>query len=123
MHQPKTIVMGTISGFIVGLLSAAVFVASASLLAGIAGLTGIVTLFGMANGAVVGGINGLRGFLTRGERWALGVALSMATAALTVLIGQFAAGSLTPLAIYGLGLLNAVLIAFVASRRGLIVKW
>lgn len=107
MHHLKLIILGTIIGCVSGAL-----VTGGWLLAGLTGLSSAIILFGVMNAALVGGVNSLRRFFTRMERCALGLSLSLATAALVVIAGRFHAESAVPLAIYLLALLNGILVAF-----------
>lgn len=115
MNRIKALLIGTITGTVMGLISTVLAAASWLLLneqLGVPGLwdgTVTVTLlsFALVQGAVIGGLNGgLSSMLGSLEQVVVSVLLSLALGAVRVIPGGFDGQSLLPVAIYGLAFVN-----------------
>jgi hypothetical protein len=124
MNRIKAILIGTITGTIIGLASTVLAAAAWLLLAGQIAAPGhwdgtvTITLlsFCLVQGAIIGSLNGSFGpALGNLEQIAVSVLLSLSLGAVRVMLGGFDGQSLLPVAIYGLAFVNGGLTA-VTSR-------
>jgi hypothetical protein len=115
MNRIKAILIGTITGSIVGLTSTVLAAAAWLLLANRVHTpghwNGTVTFtllsFCLVQGAVIGGLNGgLCPTLCNLEQVVISILLSLAAGAVWVMAGGFSSQSLLPVAIYGLAFIN-----------------
>lgn len=73
----------------------------------------------LLSGALLGVVSVGLGYLTAGiERSVLVVLISVAVAALVVLVGGYGNGSILPVGIYGLAVVNSLMISRVTSVLG-----
>ena len=129
MNRIKAILIGTITGSIVGLTSTVLTATVWLLLAGRVNAPGhwdgtvTLTLFSfcLVQGAVIGGLNGgLCPTLCNLEQVVISILLSLAAGAVRVMAGGFGSQSLLPIVIYGLAFVNGgvtAIILLVVLRR------
>ena len=111
MKTLKSIALGTIAGTVLSLLGVALVAGAWLLLTGHVAVLQTVLLIGVLNGAVVGAVGvTVRGLTAGAERIAVAVLVSVAVAALCVMLGSYE-GSMVPVAIYALAIVNGLLIA------------
>ncbi|MCB9445660.1 MAG: hypothetical protein H6669_15645 [Ardenticatenaceae bacterium] len=111
MNRIKAILIGTITGVVVGLASTALAGIGWRLLNAPGHWDGTVTMalltFCLIQGAVIGVVNGgLCAALCNLEQVMVSVLLSLAMGAVRVIPGGFDGRSLLPVAIYGLAIVN-----------------
>jgi peptidoglycan/LPS O-acetylase OafA/YrhL len=114
MRSIKIIVMGTISGMLVGSVSLALAYAGL-IFGGVANrLPAAIMVSTLAGSIIAGALCMALGYLlTNRERSLVAPLVTMAVAALVVLPGNYGNGSLVPPAIYSLAILNGLIIALV----------
>lgn len=115
MKQLRTLFVGAFAALLLSSLSLVVVVAGAELL-DLPAVSSKVILFALASGAVLGFV--ARPLAHLSGTWESGVLLlliALALAALAVLLGGYEERAWEPLAIYAVGLLNALLIAPASS--------
>ncbi|MDX1413431.1 MAG: hypothetical protein R3293_04520 [Candidatus Promineifilaceae bacterium] len=117
MSSIRIILLGTILGIILSVLSLGSAYVAASILTGTSQLPLVIIVSTIVNGAILGTTSIGLSYLTSGyERTLLVLLVSLATAALTVMLGRYADGSLLPLGIYSLAVLNSFLISKATGR-------
>ncbi len=116
MSTVKVIILGTIVGMILSVLSLGSAYVAVLLLTGIIVLPTVMVMSTLANGAILGTVGVSLSYLTTGyERSLLILLVSLAIAALTVMLGHYGNGSLLPLGIYTLAVVNSLLISPVTA--------
>lgn len=115
MNSVKATLMGILTGIILGALSVAL--GGQRLLAGSASVVGLLVAISVLHGALAGGVSSLCRIFSSVERYALSVLVNVALAALVVIVGQFGSGSLAPLLIYALAVINGLLVSVVVNNR------
>ncbi len=116
MSTVKVIILGTIVGVFLSVLSLISAYAAAMLLTGMLVIPTVLAISTLANGAVLGVVSVSLSYLTAGyERSFLILLVSLAIAALTVMLGNYGNGSLLPLGIYTLAIVNSLLISPVTA--------
>jgi hypothetical protein len=111
MRSLTAIVLGTIAGLVVGALSILIAYAGVSLSSASALPTAMV-ISAIAGGIVAGAAGVMVGcLLTSRERTLVAPLMSLAVASLIVLPGNYANGSLVPPVIYGMALINGLIVA------------
>lgn len=116
MSTVRVIILGTIVGVIVSVLSLGAAYTVASILTGTLALPVILAASTLVNGAILGTVSMSLSYLTGGhERTVLIILISLAVAALTVMLGHYGNGSLLPLGIYTLAIVNSLLISRVTA--------
>jgi len=117
MSTKKIIVLGTLIGFFLSTLTLGATLAGSLLLTGgQATIPGLLALLTLINGTVLGLTSVSVSYLTTGrERSVLILLIGLATAALSVMVGRYEDGSLLPLGIYALAILNSQLISRVTA--------
>jgi hypothetical protein len=109
--------MGTIAGVMLSLLSLILTSAGHLIIMGRPGLPPAVIAAGLTGGLIAGASAvALSSLCTGRERAILVILISTAVASLAVYVGGYSNRSLVPPAIYGLALLNGLLIAKVTAR-------
>ncbi|NCF66669.1 MAG: hypothetical protein GWP61_11890 [Chloroflexi bacterium] len=117
MSTVKVIVMGTLIGVTISVLTILVVLAGLMFLTQKATPIIIVALLAILNGAFLGTTSASLGYLTTGrERYVLVLLIELAIAALAVLIGRYGNGSLIPVGIYALAILNSLLISRATAK-------
>ena len=115
MNRIKAILIGTITGSIVGLTSTVLTAVVWLLLSNRLNAPGqwdttvTITLlsFCLVQGAIIGGVNGgLCQALCNLEQVGISILLSLAAGAIRVIAGEFGSQSLLPVAIFGLAFVN-----------------
>lgn len=116
MRSLRTVILGTGAGVALGAISLMLVHAGLSLSGGRVALPPAVMLSAVGGGALAGTVGVVLGCLvTRRERTILSTLVTLALAAAVVLGGHYANGSLVPVAIYGLALVNGPIVARVVS--------
>ena len=116
MRSLRTTVLGTIIGILVGVLSLIIAYAGLTISATANHLPLAIVVSTMVGSIVAGVICVALGYLLTGrERTIVAPLVTVAVASLVVLPGNYVNGSLVPPAIYGLALLNGLIIALVIS--------
>jgi len=116
MSTRKTIVLGTLVGFILSSLTLGAAFAVSLILNGQATISGLFALSTLINGTVLGLAGVSLSYLTTGrERNVLILLIGIATAALSVMVGSYDDGSLLPLGIYALAIMNSQMISRVTA--------
>ncbi len=112
MNRLRAAIVSAVIGSIIGMVSAAVVsVASVQLLGVAPVIIGRLLPLAAAHGAIIGGLVGLINHnLCVGEVCVSLVLLSVALSAAAVIGGHYPGESLLPAAIYGLGIINSLLI-------------
>lgn len=116
MSTVTRIVMGIVVGVLLSLMTLAFALAGVKFLAGATTIGGLVTVFALLSGAVLGAVGVVLGYLTAGrERSVLVLLIGLAIAALTVMLGGYGNGSVMPLGIYSLAVVNSLMISRVTA--------
>lgn len=116
MSTVSRIVLGIVVGVLLSLMTLAIALASIKLLAGVTTISGTVTAIALLSGALLGAVSVVLGYLTAGrERSVLVLLIGLAIAALTVMFGRFGNGSIFPLGIYSLAVVNSLMISRVTA--------
>jgi len=116
MRSLRTIIKGMIVGLMLSTVNLGITYAGKSLIAGRPGLPLALIIAGLAMGLVAGAAAVVMGHLSAGrERMILVLLVNMAVASLAVYLGGYGNGSLVPPAIYGLALINGLLISAASS--------
>jgi len=116
MSTVKVIILGTMVGVILSILSLSFAYAGAMLLTGALAIPTVLAVSTLANGAILGIVSVSLSYLTSGyERSGLILLISLAVASLTVMLGHYGNGSLLPLGIYALAIMNSLLISRVTA--------
>ena len=122
MNRIKAILIGTITGTVVGLTSTVITAVVWPLLADLLNVPGhwdatvtiTLLLFGLVQGAIIGSVNGgLCQALCNLEQVVISVLLSLALGAIRVIVGSFGSQSLLPVAIFGLAFVNGGVTAII----------
>lgn len=116
MKSIKLIILGTLGGVILSIISMGIAYAGGLLLTGRLALPTVIVISTLVNGAVLGAVAVVLSYLTTGiERSGLITLVSLAVASLTVIMGEYSNGSLIPLGIYFLAISNSLLISRVTT--------
>jgi hypothetical protein len=116
MSTVTRIVLGIVVGILLSLMTLAAGLASVKLLAGVTTISGTMTAIALLSGAFLGAVSVVLGYITTGkEHSVLVLLISLAVAALTVMFGRFGNGSLFPLGIYSLAVVNSLMISRVTA--------
>ena len=116
MNTVTRLLLGIVAGVLLTLLTLVLALAGARVLIGLAMINGIVALATLLSGALLGAVGVGLGYLTAGrERSVLVLLIGLAIAALAVMLGGYGNGSVLPLGIYGLAVVNSLLIARVTA--------
>ena len=118
MFQVTKLLLGTTIGGISGLVTSILFLLLTLLLPSVQAEMNLVTRalvvlipFGFAGGAVIGGLStSLRNTLNSLEMMVISILLSLAMGSAIIMAGQFDARSRMPIAIYGLAVLNGIIV-------------
>lgn len=117
MRSLRIFLMGTAAGVALSLLNLILTYAGQLVLVGQPGLPLALVVSGVAVGIIAGGAGMALSRLTvGGERVLLVLLISAAVASVAVYSGGYGNGSRIPVAIYGLALLNGLLIAAATAR-------
>ena len=110
------IVLGIVVGILLSLLTLAAALAGVKLLVGVTTTSGTVTVIALLSGAVLGAVSVGLGYLTAGrEHSVLVLLIGLGIAALMVMLGGFRNGSILPLGIYSLAVVNSLMISRVTA--------
>jgi hypothetical protein len=116
MNTVKVIIMGTLVGGILSILSLGAAYAGVLLLTEAMAIPTVLTISTLANGVILGTVGVSLSFLSTGlERSGLIILISLAVASVTVMLGSYGNGSLLPLGIYTMAILNSLLISPVTA--------
>jgi hypothetical protein len=116
MSTVTRIVLGIVVGILLSLMTLAAALASVKLLSGVTTISGTVIAIALLSGAFLGAVSVVLGYITTGkEHSVLVLLISLAVAALTVMFGRFGNGSLFPLGIYSLAVVNSLMISRVTA--------
>ena len=110
MSTVTRIVLGIVVGILLSLMTLAAALASVRLLIGVTTTSGTVTVIALLSGALLGAVSVVLGYLTAGrERSVLVLLIGLAIAALAVMLGGYGNGSIFPLGIYSLAVVNSLM--------------
>ena len=113
MSSLRVIVMGTVVGAMVGVISLAIAYAGLSISGARAILPMAIVVSAVVGSTAAGFTGAILGYLlTRLERSATGALISVAVAALIVLPGNYANSSLVPVLIYVMAIVNGLIVAW-----------
>ncbi len=116
MRSAIRIVLGIMVGVLLSLMTLIVAQAGASALLGPAAFGRAVMVSVLLSGALLGAASVGLGYLTAGiERSVLVLLIGLGLAALVVLLGRYGNGSILPLGIYSLAVVNSLTIARVTA--------
>ncbi len=119
MSTAYRLVMGIVIGILASLMTLAIAQIGVNLLLGVATIGKTVAIVTMLSGALLGVISVGLGYLTAGmEQKALVVLIGLILAALAVIGGKYGNGSIVPLGIYGLVMMNCLLICRMTTAVG-----
>ena len=126
MSTLKVIILGTVVGLILSILSLGSTYTVAFVIIGTNVIPSILAISTLANGVILGTVGISLSYLTSGlERSGLMVLIGLAVASFTIMLGSYGNGSLLPLGIYFLAVVNSLLISRVTgviTRRTLQIK-
>ncbi len=108
--------IGAVLGMLVTLIAGVIWSELSSQPAGTSQMLLIIkalTPFSVFNGAMIGGLAAVCRMFRINEVCLLGVLVSVAAASVVVMRGGFANGSLLPIALYGIALVNGLLVTLV----------
>jgi len=116
MSTATRIVLGIVAGVVLSLMTLAAAAAGVRLLAGLVTISRPAAVITLLCGAVLGAVGVGLGYLTAGkERSLLVILIGLALAALAVMVGGYGNGSLLPLGIYVLAVVNSLMISRVTA--------
>lgn len=116
MSTVMRMVLGIVIGVLLSLMSLAIALAGVRAAAGLSELSIPIAVICLLSGAVLGAVGVALGYLTAGrERSMLVLLIGLACAALTVMLGQYGNGSLLPLGIYSMAVVNSLTISRVTA--------
>lgn len=119
MSLVTKMVLGIVIGVLSSLLTLAIAQISVNLLMGVATVGKTIALITLLSGAVLGVVSVGLGYLTAGkERSVLVVLIGLSVAALSVLSGQYGNGSILPIGIYSLTVVNSLMISRATAVLG-----
>jgi hypothetical protein len=103
-------------GILLSLMTLAVALAGVKFLVEVTAISGAVTVIALLSGALLGAVSVVLGYLTAGrERSVLVLLIGLSIAALTVMLGSYGNGSILPLGIYSLAVVNSLMISRVTA--------
>jgi len=110
MSTTKIIVLGTLTGVVISILTLGLALAGMLLLTGKVAIIDSVVLSTLVNGTLSGATSVTLSYLTNGrERYVLVLLIGLVIAALAVMVGRYGNGSLIPVGIYVLAIVNSLL--------------
>lgn len=110
MSTLKVIVLGTLIGVAISILTLGLALAGMLLLTGQVAIIESMVFPALINGALLGATGVTLSYLTSGrERYVLVLLIGLVIAALAVMIGRYGNGSLIPVGIYVLAMVNGLL--------------
>ncbi len=110
MSTLKVIVLGTLIGVVISILTLGLALAGMLLLTGQVAIIESMVFPALINGALLGATGVTLSYLTSGrERYVLVLLIGLVIAALAVMIGRYGNGSLIPVGIYVLAMVNGLL--------------
>ena len=116
MRTVNRMILGIVIGVLASLITLAVAQIGVNLLTGVTTIGRTVTLITLLSGSLLGVISVGLGYFTAGmERSALVLLIGLVIAALAVLGGGYGNGSILPLGIYGLVMINSLMISRVTA--------
>ncbi len=116
MRPVTRIVLGIMVGVFLSLITLSVALAGARVLLGLATIGRTAAAVALLSGALLGAVSVGLGYLTVGrERSVLVLLVGLGIAALAVMLGHYGNGSVLPLGIYSLAVVNSLMIARVTA--------
>jgi hypothetical protein len=110
MSTLKVIVLGTLIGVVISILTLGLALAGMLLLTGQVAIIESMVFPALINGALLGATGVTLSYLTSGrERYVLVLLIGLVIAALAVMVGRYGNGSLIPVGIYVLAMVNGLL--------------
>lgn len=110
MSTLKVIVLGTLIGVVISILTLGLALTGMLLLTGQVAIIESMVFPALINGALLGATGVTLSYLTSGrERYVLVLLIGLVIAALAVMIGRYGNGSLIPVGIYVLAMVNGLL--------------
>ena len=116
MSTVMRIVLGIVVGVLLSLMTMVIALAGLRVVTGLAVVSTVAAVISMLGGAVLGAVGVALGHLTAGrERSMLVLLIGLALAALAVMLGRYGDGSMYPLGIYSLAVVNSLMISRATS--------
>lgn len=119
MNTATRLVLGIVIGVLASLVTLAMAQIGVNVLMGVETVGKTVAVITLLSGAALGMVSVGLGYLTAGiERVVLVVLIGVAMAALAVMMGEYGNGSLLPVGIYGVLIVNSLMVSWVTAVLG-----